>query len=121
MSTSLDIEISADVVEVLAEVGTDARFTGNTATTYDHATGTVTETGSAIDETVKAAPPFEYTIREIDDKNIRRDDLRTIVHGAFVPEKNMTCTIGGRSFQVMAVKPYYSGDDVAAYEVQLRR
>lgn len=121
MATVLDTKIVSKIKAVLDKYGTDARFQGNATYTYNHATGENEAAGAAIDTTVKAAPPYEYSSFEVDDKNILRQDLKTIIRGDFAPEQGQTCTIAGTMFKIIHVEPVYSGDDVAAYMLQLRK
>lgn len=89
--------------------------------TYDPATGKNTSTNS--DTSVKVTPPAPYEQRRIDGTVIQLGDQRIIQSSksGIVPQSADIYIIGGQTWQVVAIFPMVSGEQTAAYEVQLRQ
>ena len=88
---------------------------------YDVATGKNTSTSS--DVSVKITPPAPYEQRRIDGTVIQLGDQRVIMssRSGVVPQSADFFIIGGQTWQVVAIFPIVSGEQTAAYEVQLRQ
>lgn len=114
-----------DIFVPLAEQLVDGTF-GFNAThrrvtrTYDASTGKNTE--SNADTTVKITPPNPYNQRQINDTTILQGDQWVIMSSAsgIVPQDNDKFVIGGNVWKVVAIQPIVSGEQTAAYQVQLR-
>lgn len=112
-------EILPEVIDALSDSAiTLTQETG----TYDPMTGLASSQSSL---SVKATPFDSYTQDEINNTQIQRSDLRTIVAaedlGAFVIAPNKTkLARGGKSYTIVSVKPIFGGDRAVAYELQCR-
>jgi hypothetical protein len=115
-----------DIFVPLAEQLIDDTF-GFTAThrrvtrTYDVATGK--NTNSNADTSVKITPPAPYEQRRIDGTIIQIGDQRTMISSkaGIVPISADLFIIGGATWQVITILPIVSGEQTAAYEIQLRQ
>ncbi len=123
--TQLDDEIGPEVVDVLDEVGADAVFTvEGTAEeeTYDPSTGKTTNP-TPTEVTVKISPPFPFDKELIDGDLILSTDLKTLMAGKdspFIPKEAQLMTFKGQVYTIITVSPIHSGEEVAAFELQLR-
>jgi hypothetical protein len=100
--------------------GFDATFR-RVSRTYDPATGK--NTGSNTDTTVKITPPAPYSQRRIDGTVIQLGDQQIMIssESGVVPQSADLFVIGGAVWQVVAVFPIVSGEQTAAYNIQLRQ
>jgi len=126
MSTALDLSLGATVVNLIARLGKTVSFTVKTVGAYDETTGHAAESDPVV-YSKKVSPPDKYDRRLVDGHTIQKDDLKVIVPGKdlewnplTLAVSNIVVTIDGKLFNVIKVTPIYSGDDVAAYEYQLR-
>ena len=89
--------------------------------TYDVVTGK--NTVSNADTTISITPPSPYDQRRIDGTLIQLGDQRIMMSSlsGVVPKSADLFIIGGQTWQVVAVFPIVSGEQTAAYEVQLRQ
>jgi hypothetical protein len=89
--------------------------------TYDPATGKNTNSNS--DTSITVTPPAPYEQRRIDGTVIQLGDQRIMISSrtGIVPESADLFIIGGVTWQVVAIFPIVSGEQTAAYEVQLRQ
>lgn len=89
--------------------------------TYDPATGK--NTNSNADTSVVITPPAPYEQRRIDGTLIQLGDQRIMMssRSGVVPQSADQFIIGGVTWQVVAIFPIVSGEQTAAYEVQLRQ
>jgi hypothetical protein len=119
VTTELDTAFADMALEMVEAFGPTAIFT-DVPGTYDRVTGSAP--AGAVLGPFKVSPPFPYEQRYIDGDVIQRRDLRVILpaKGAFVPLLGMTVSLSGVSHIVVTVRPYQSGDDIAAYELQVR-
>ena len=97
-------------------------------TTYNPSTGDQTEL--VPDEiTVYASPPESYGINEIDGTNIVTGDVKNTIGAnplniANVAQEELEraeLIINGETLKIVAVNPVYSGNSIAAYELQMRK
>lgn len=122
--TTLDTTMAVEVVSLLAEFGKDVVFTSAAVVAeYDPATGRTTQS-SPTTYTVKSAPPFAYEQRYVNGNTVQEGDLRLLIAGAdqeFTPKVGQKVTFDSGTYRVVSVIPYYSGEDIAAWEVQVRQ
>lgn len=122
--TELDDKLLPVALELINKFGKDMTYTVvTTEGTYDPATRSKTGEVSTIYPGVKSAPPFDYETKDIDGTLIKRGDLKTIVaakDAVFTPAQNMFVEFDGIKFAATTIKPYYSGDLIAAWEIRLR-
>lgn len=121
--TTLDTTIPPEVVAILAELGKDVVFTeAPVPGDYDPTTGRTTQT-TPDTYTVKSCPPFAYEQRYVNGNTVREGDLRLLIAGSgqsFVPTAGQVVAFDSMTFTVVSVLPYYSGESIAAWEVQVR-
>jgi hypothetical protein len=74
---------------------------------------------------IKVAPPENYKSHEIDGTAVRRTDLKTYVAAkdlAVVPDSQTdTLTFNSVVYKIVSVKGHQSGDQIALWELQLRK
>jgi hypothetical protein len=89
--------------------------------TYNPDTGK--NTVSNTDTSVKITPPSPYDQRRIDGTVIQLGDQQVIIStkSGVVPKSADQFVIGGNVWQVVQVSPIVSGEQTAAYEIQLRQ
>lgn len=80
-------------------------------------------TASNSDTTVKITPPNPYSQSRIDDTLIKQGDQMIMMssNSGIVPQLSDKFIIGGATWQVVFIKPIVSGEQTAAYEIQLRQ
>jgi hypothetical protein len=88
---------------------------------YNVDTGKNTE--SNADTSVTITPPAPYEQRRIDGTIIQLGDQRIMMssRSGVVPQSADLFVIGGVTWQVITIFPIVSGEQTAAYEVQLRQ
>ena len=89
--------------------------------TYNVATGKNVERNT--DTSIKITPPAPYEQRRIDGTVIQLGDQRIMLssRAGVIPQSADLFIIGGQTWQVITVFPIISGEQTAAYEVQLRQ
>lgn len=122
MPTPLDKKLVPATLKMIQRFGRNMDFTNPRTDSYDPATG---EGKEEIHRTLtaKASPPIDYEQRYIDGETIKRGDARIFLAAselAFTPERDMHVKIDNAEFKVLNVLPLHSGEQIAAYEVQLR-
>ena len=121
MPTELDTAFAEMALEMVEEFGITAAFTAKASA---HSTATMTTTPGADLGDVKVSPFFDYESKYIDGDLIRATDQHFIVPGsglAFVPEQGQRIAYLGVTYQAVRVRQFWSGEQVAAYDVQVRR
>ncbi len=121
MTTTLDTKLISKVKTLVEKYGTNAVFTAN-AGDYDPTTGTVDS--DTATHTAKVTPPQQYKQHLIDGDVIRIGDAQVYLPAqdlTFTPAIGIMVSVAGSSWQIMNVNPIYTGDNVALYELQLRK
>ena len=123
MPTSLDKELVPAVLDIINEVGRNMQFTNPRVVNYDPVTGIGNET---ICKTLtrKASPPIDFEQRYVDGDSVRRGDARIFIAASglpFTPLPDMHIKFDTEEFKAVNILPLHSGEQVAAYEIQLRR
>jgi len=124
--TALDLTIPGEVVNLLAEFGSTVTIKARAkGTDYDRVTRR--NVSVEISGDVKASPLFEYSPRDIDGDNVKSGDAQAVM-SATLPTGITEDLLNGSQFlkgdigfRIVGVEKVESGDDVAAYVVQLRR
>ncbi len=95
--------------------------------TYDPATGK-NSGGSTSSFTIKVSPPDPYDISLVDGEIIRAGDARCLVAARAAEDLGLIpdsitdkLDFGGAIWTVVGVKHIWSGDQVAAFELQVRK
>ena len=123
MPTSLDRELRPAALEIINEVGRNMDFSFPLAKSYDPVTGVGSESICKT-LTAKASPPIDFEQRYVNDDSVKRGDVKIFLAAkglAFTPIIDMEVKFDGISFKAIAVLPIYSGEQIAAFEVQLRK
>lgn len=103
-------------------LGKTVAFKVPASQTYNPATGVVTETGST-DVSAVVTPPSAYHVRLVDGDMIRQGDVKVSVPASglsFTPVPGQKVVIDSKTWHVVAVRPVYTGELIALYELQLR-
>lgn len=119
----------ADVASILTDVFVDKKSTiRRSGEVYNPDTGT--RVGTTTNYAVKCAPPTQYSKREIDGVSILANDRRVLVPRKSLPTTDFVINpktdkfIAPGSadvFSIVSVDAIPSGDENAAYELQLRK
>lgn len=125
MATELDLEIPADVVEILLEFGLDAEFVVRSKT-YGSAEVTSGKTtyGSEPNVIAKASPPWPYGVNFRSGATATEGDATTIIQAqdlGFTPRNGMPVIIDTRTWMVTEVKPIKCGELEAAWMLRIER
>ncbi len=123
MPTTLDDKLVPKTLAIINKFGRDMDFTLPLASSYDPATGTGTES-IVTTYIVKASPPIDFEQRYIDGDSVRRGDVRIILAAKglpFIPVPDMKIKFDNIDFSTIAVLPIYSGELIAAYDLQARK
>ena len=122
-TTMLDLKIRASAFNLIAKVGKQVTFTLYPSAAYDPTDGETTK-GSPTQYVKKVSPPSAYKEMYIDGEIIRKGDCRVILPAKdleFTPEVGIEVTIDTVVWKIVGLKPVYSGEQVAAYTLQLRK
>ena len=123
MATALDTKLVPKVLTLLNKVGTDYTFQVPATLVYDPTTQETTK-GSPSDVTIKGSPPLNFRSQMVDGSLVRRDDMQVFIAASgltFTPVEGMRVANGSLQFNTVSANPIRSGDDVCAWELQLRR
>ena len=120
MATAIDNVLRPVVRDVIARFGTNLTIKQTGAT----AGSGMTVAHTAVPQTVKGSPPSRMKL-SANNPNIERGDMQTVVSPlasgwAFVPAPTDVLDFSGKSYRIIDVFPLNSGDQVAAYKLQLR-
>lgn len=119
----LDAPMAKVAQSLVKTFGRPATLRAYGAPFYDTPTGSVSHAGGYADVACHVAIS-EYAERQIDGTAIRRGDRRAIVSrlaigGEPVADRDKIIE-GGRTWRIVAVRGFSSGEQEAAYECQLR-
>lgn len=121
MPGALDSVFRPLAVQLINAFGTTATWI-KTAETFSATTGQTTRTETTY--SVVVSPPEPYDTRRVDGSVIQVGDATCLLQGAalsFTPEIGDLITILSTRWQVIGVNPIVSGEQIAAYELQLRQ
>jgi len=105
----------------VSHVGTDVTFV-QVSQTYDPSAGETVDTTDITDLT--AMPPREFRFDQLDGSLIQMGDLMLglpAVDMPAAPTLEDRVKLGDDTWNIVAVRPHYSGGQVAVYDVQVRR
>lgn len=127
MTTTFDTKMAAVVLRLLAKFGTTATLVKVTPGRLDALTNTKAPDTSSSQVT-KAAPPMDVSQFLSPGGSVRSEALGTIVGttqtsgtALTAPDVDDRLTIGSTTYRVKRVRPLWSGDDVAAYIVEIQK
>ena len=124
MATALDDILVPTAYRLINKYGQNAVFheTEVDASDYNPATG-ITTIPAASTHTEKVSPPSPYNQTLIDGDLIKVGDMKIYLAAqslGFTPVRNMKVVAAGKTWRIVAANPLYSGEEIAAYELQLR-
>ena len=123
MTTTLDRILPNIAKNLLQQFGTDITITRLTSSTFNPAT--LGQSGTVDAQTVKCSPPSPYRAAQIDGTNVLFGDLSVVIADndpgfEFAPATGQHASFGGKAYSIVNVETIRSGDEVAAYQCQLR-
>ena len=123
--TDLDLEVLPEVVAILEEFGRDATFIVRSKTYGDaEVTSGQTTYGSEPNVVAKCTPPWPYDLSFRDGDVVTQGHAKIYVAGqdlAFTPKTGMQVVIDGRTWTVLVVTPISSGEQNAAWAMEIER
>lgn len=123
MATQLDKKMRATAERLITKFGKAAQYTQHSDGAYDPSTGAVSSAGPDS-HNVTIAPPAGYDEHFVDGDSVQSSDLKTSLSASmisFEPAVRDELTVDGKRYTILHVNPLYSGEQVALYELQLRR
>tara|TARA_Y100000310_G_scaffold344961_1_gene460803 strand:+ start:3060 stop:3431 length:372 start_codon:yes stop_codon:yes gene_type:complete len=123
MTTATDTKLLDQVYTVAQSYGKLVTFSVPGTKVYDPATGKTTE-GSVVSHAVKVTPPAGYNHGLVDGDTIQARDLVVILPKkltTFTPALAMQVTVDAEVFDIVTIRPLYSGADICAWDIQLRQ
>lgn len=121
--TVVDNIVVPKVLAVIEKYGKDVLFEGLTGGTYSEVTRKWTGRTS-VSVTKKVSPPSPFKRELVDGRTIKEDDLVVFLAASgltFTPDTGFTVTIDSDKFTVVGCPPLYSGEQIAVYQIHLRR
>lgn len=122
--TILDDTLPAEVVAVLSEYGKNVTFTEAPGPAdYDATTGRTTQ-ASPASYVVKSAPPYRDQRQFVAGNTVEEGDSFLLIEATgagFTPKVGQKVTIDSAPWRAVGVFPIYSGENVVAFEVQVRK
>jgi len=122
-TTVLDLKLRPKVIALLEKYGKEVTFTVSPEPTYDATTGKNTA-GSPTLYVKKVSPPEPCKIEFVAGELTQVGDIEVILGAKdlpFTPVLTMPVTIDGVVWKIVAVRPMYSGELIAAYTLHLRK
>lgn len=121
--TRLDDKLVPAAQRLINKFGKTATVTTEAAKTYDPETGKTSNTGETVN-TVKISPPAPYEIRYITAGVVDVGDQRTIIAAkdlTFTLKTGQLLTVDSDKWRIVSVNSIRSGEQIAAFELQLRK
>lgn len=120
MSTIFDDKFLAVANNLIDKFGVSATITVKGDSVYDPITGVATV--AEADTVITVSPPLGFDQSTIDGINIQHNDYKLFIKNEGV-EINATdeISVNGKPTSIINVKPIYSGEDVAIYQLHCRR
>ncbi len=121
MSTALDIRLLPKVLEIIERMGKTVTFHVPSGEVYDPIARQTTSTITNINK--KVSPPDKYGVKFIDGTQILAGDNYVILPASgltFTPRSGHNVTVNGLKWGIVSVESIFSGEDICAYQIQLR-
>jgi hypothetical protein len=123
--TALDDKLKPKIYNIINAKGIDATFKVNLINPddYDPETGHTTP-DIPTDTTVKVSPPENYREEIIDHHAIQRGDVKCMLPSyglSFTPDVGMRVEMVGYTWKIITVEPLYTGAEIGAWTLQLRK
>lgn len=110
-------KLSANVKKLLAKFGQAMTLSRDTPGAYDPATQTVTNTTTTAADNGVILP---YTTGQIDGSLIQKDDQQVFINISTAPLPGDRLTVGGKGYNIIAVKAIEPAGVNVLYELQVR-
>jgi hypothetical protein len=123
MLTSLDISLGPVVKSLIDEFGKVLTFVVGGDNAYDPVTG-ITDQDNRTTVQVKGSPPAPVRRAYGADEPARDSECKTYIAASgltFNPEPGLVVIIDSIRWQTVEVSPVYTGEQVAAYGLLLKR
>lgn len=107
---------------ILQRLGRTADFVTPASKSYDATTGVTTFMSPAIN-TATVSPPLMYERKYIDDTTIQDGDAQLILAAqglTFTPTLKHEVHFDSTEWQIVSLRPVYSGEQIAVYMLQVR-
>ena len=127
MATALDVEMVQEALDVIDEFGTTMTFRTFPSRTQNEGEGSVTN-GTPTDYALKVSPP-DRAMRALSDDGLGVRVLTqrfVLPSGAgtsralsFTPERGELVIDGTAQRRILKVTEFHSGDEIAAYEIDI--
>lgn len=120
--TVLDTKLLPVVFNIIEKYGKTVSFGVQTGGVYDEGTRTYSG-GTTTPTSKKVSPPDRFADELINGDTIQAKDLYVILPAqglTFTPQVGWTVTVDSVVYMTIRVDPIYSGELVAAYQIQLR-
>lgn len=122
MSGELDARLRPKAKELILKYGKTVTFHVPDSKTYDPETGQVTETG-VQDKGVVVSPPRGFEASMVNADTVREGDRRFLMYAkdaTVTPVAGLEVTMDGERWTVVHVAELFSGELIAAWDVQVR-
>ena len=123
MATVLDVKLVLKTLALVEKYGTLAAFSVLTPGTYNPATRETTAT--AIQPYSRnVTPPTSFKTEFIDGTTVKAGDLWSLVAAsglAATPTIGSLVTINSVQYVIQGIETFMSGDQIAAYQLHLRK
>ena len=128
MPTAFDTKFRKLAKKLLKKFGiTTGSYTQITTGVMNDDTNTVTNTENTLQ--IQMSPPLGYSQQDQALETIQSDDYKIFIAGpdwddkfpTAQPEVNDRIVLPFGSFTVVFIKPIYSGEQIAAYQIQVRK
>lgn len=120
--TVLDKKLLPKIEKILNKLGKTLTFKTYPNAVEHDVEGTV-ELGGLVEYQRKAIPPYEVEEKHVNGDTILSGDMLTGIAGKdleFMPVAGMTVVIDSIDWNIVRIKPVYSGEQIALFVVQLR-
>lgn len=121
MTGALDAEMRDTAKELADELGKPVTITRETSS-FDPSTGDTTTT--TTDYNANAAPPEQFNLDKVDGTLVQAGDVILAVPAkglSISPNTSDKAKFDGDTYTIASVRPRYSGEQVALWELQLRK
>ena len=123
IDTALDTKLIPKIATLIAARGMTVVFEVDGVSGYDPATGTGTKTVK-IRHSLKVSPPETFSQRYVDGETILMGDANILLPAqslAFTPKPGILVELLGQDWLIINVSPIMTGEQIGAYQLQIRR
>lgn len=109
---------------LITKYGTTFAISYQSGGVYNPITRAYDTPGTPVSYDIAASPPEPYSLKEIDGTTVIQGDLKSLIPAAQTTEKppvGATVVYDSATWSIEDSQPIKSGNETAAYEIQLRR